>query len=617
MRHLRGSIGPESGPYAARPPSQRSFEPLANECPSRCGDRGRLRQDLAFGSPLVAIGGGAEGSTELSERQLRAIDLYSGVGGWSLGLRLAGIDVVASFERWGAANETNFKNNHHQAQTVDIRRLSYNDLPSDIDIVVGSPPCTQFSFSNRGGNGDLDDGLRDIEIFLSIVDHLRPKVWAMENVPRVAEIIASELEPGGRLERFSHLGFKPHVISMDEYGVPQRRRRCVAGNFDFELLKAYSAVLQRPTLGQVVKALASDPVSDPLFGITMPRADLVDHVAEEPLNVEEVRINRANKANHTVYNAMPFPDPLDRSVRTITATCTRVSRESIVIAAPDAPGTYRRLTVRERASLQGFPITFQFYGQNYGQKLRMVGNAVPPAFAYLLGHALRGTPVPALPPLESHAASLQGPEPVSRETRPDRPGARYPATRSFRFAIPSLQLKSGVRFELRNRIEKDGARWVVDFYFGTSKEIMTVPLDRKLQARFDSAFPEGWPSSVVKVLSDLSAYLTDADLQNMQRVWCHQGVGLTRPFMMLDEFDAMGRTLSRALTEHPRLAQSIIDQAIGLAFDGAASRPPGLAKLARNAATIAAGLLMGSSANAILDRGFELEGKTRPAVGPA
>ena len=70
---------------------------------------------------------------------MKAIDLYSGVGGWSLGLRLAGIDVVASYEKWGAANETNFKNNHHPAQTVDIRRLDPSDLPQGIDFVVGSP----------------------------------------------------------------------------------------------------------------------------------------------------------------------------------------------------------------------------------------------------------------------------------------------------------------------------------------------------------------------------------------------------------------------------------------------------------------------------------------------
>src|ERR1700741_3407116 len=89
----------------------------------------------------------------------RAIDLYSGVGGWSLGLRLAGIEVIASYDIWGEANETNFKNHGHLVQTVDIRRLDFGELPKSIDVVVGSPPCTQFSYSNRGGDGDIADGL--------------------------------------------------------------------------------------------------------------------------------------------------------------------------------------------------------------------------------------------------------------------------------------------------------------------------------------------------------------------------------------------------------------------------------------------------------------------------
>lgn len=49
---------------------------------------------------------GARGRLVDVRGALRAIDLYSGVGGWSLGMRLAGINVVASYERWGPANET-------------------------------------------------------------------------------------------------------------------------------------------------------------------------------------------------------------------------------------------------------------------------------------------------------------------------------------------------------------------------------------------------------------------------------------------------------------------------------------------------------------------------------
>src|SRR3546814_2625378 len=151
------------------------------------------------------------------------------------------------------------------------------------------------------------------------------------------------------------------------------------------LLVSYQANARPRLLGDVIRALKNDIVVDPIFGMAIPREDLIDHVEEDVLNSEEARINRSNKVTHTVYNATPFPDPLDRTVRTITATCTRVSRESIVIATGSERGEYRRLTLRERASLQGFPITFQFYGANYGQNPRMIGTAVPPPFASLIG----------------------------------------------------------------------------------------------------------------------------------------------------------------------------------------------------------------------------------------
>lgn len=159
-----------------------------------------------------------------SKRTLRAIDVYSGVGGWGLGLRMAGIEVVASYDKWPAANETNLKNNRHHAQTADVRRLVLSKLPKNIDIVVGSPPCIEFSYSNRGGNGNIDDGLEDIIKFLTIVSHVKPKAWAMENVPRVAHILEKELKPKGQLARFAKLGIRYHIVDMAEFGLPQRRR---------------------------------------------------------------------------------------------------------------------------------------------------------------------------------------------------------------------------------------------------------------------------------------------------------------------------------------------------------------------------------------------------------
>ena len=553
----------------------------------------------------------------MADKGLRAIDLYSGVGGWSLGLRLAGIEVVASYERWGAANETNFKNNKHPAQTVDIRGLSVGELPKDIDIVVGSPPCTQFSFSNRGGNGDLDDGLKDIVKFLEIVDAIRPSAWAMENVPRVASIIEEELKEGHRLHRFRHLGVKCHVINMADYGLPQRRKRCVAGNFDPKLLAAYAKGQKRRTLGHVLSALREETIRDPLYGATLPRADLKDHHPEPALNEEEVRVNRAAKVFHPVYNAMSFPDSPDRPVRTITATCTRVSRESIVVGPAGDCDEFRRLTIRERACLQGFPVWFQFYASSYGQKLKMVGNAIPPYFAYFVGAALRGLQPDELPSIENACAGLYGPQPDPPSTTPECAGTHYPKSRTFRFAIPSLRLKSGVRFELANAAAGE-VMWQVAFVFGTSKSIHRLALDESVLARMLKRLPPHVADELLEELSILDDFIAEADVPNMQTIWSHRGPGRTRPFMLLDELDAVGLTAQRLLSPQEPLCRILVAEEAAHQHADALEKVAGLNKLANNATVIAAGLIVGSLANVALARHsaaaatLELKERSRP-----
>jgi len=537
-----------------------------------------------------------------TRRKIRAIDLYSGVGGWSLGLRLAGIDVVASYERWGAANETNFKNNQHQAQTVDIRRLAFKELPKRIDVVVGSPPCTQFSYSNRGGSGDVDDGLRDIIKFLTIVDRVRPEFWAMENVPRVAGIIQDQLKKGGRLHKFSHLGIDVRVVDMADFGLPQRRRRCIAGNIDFDLLDTYRKFTSPMTLGQVIDALSSDPVKDPLYGISIRRGKLYDHALELPLNEEEVRINKSAKVSHPVYNSMAFPDPLNRTVRTITATCTRVSRESIVVPASPQTESVRRLTIRERASLQGFPITFQFYGASYSEKIRMIGNAIPPAFAYYVAQAIKGVQPSRVAPLHAKAKKIRQPLPPPIETATDRPGNRYPPTRNFRFAIPSLRLKSGVRFDLANSFRQAIATWEVSFWFGSSKAINSIQLNSQLYNRLVQELPPHVLRLLDAQFEELKAFIHDADLGNMQNLWSHRGPGVTRPFMLLDAISNAGERAKDVLLNHEAIARKLVSAAIAFEYGTKSEALLGTAKLFRNSALIAAGLLCGSLSNREIEK---------------
>lgn len=537
---------------------------------------------------------------------MKAIDLYSGVGGWSLGLKMAGIDVVASYEWWKPANTTNRKNNSHLTYEQDIRQLDPKTV-AGVEIVVGSPPCTQFSFANRGGQGDIEDGLKDIFKFFEVVDKVKPRYWAMENVPRVAAILDEEMRPGGRLARFAHLraDMQIKVVNMEEFGVPQKRARCIAGNLDFDLLLKYRAKLQPRTLGDVVSALAAKAPADPIYGARPLPHGLLDHDLEEPLDPEEERMNRDAKTHHPVYNNMPFPDPLDRPVRTITALCTRVSRESVVIPDSRKKGAYRRLTVRERASLQTFPIDFQFFGGSHAQKIKLIGNAVPPLMSFYIAQAMRGTTPGRLRSPELALKGIGLAAELPPETIPEVKKGVYSEDRRFRSALNGLRFKSGMRFELANEFdEQSGAvAWAVAFYFGNSKAIQELPLD---QGAVDMVLkaPGIAPvrTRVSAALANLEKALRSLDPGLMQKVWTRRAESAPHhPFEVADVIAQAGRDVSALLDDLGPLVP-LLGKVFKRQLDCDPEQVVGWGKVSMNANSVLAGLLVGATANRALDR---------------
>lgn len=406
-----------------------------------------------------------------------AIDLYSGIGGWTMGMKLSEIKNVASYEWWHEANKThnlNFGTNHRE---INIREIRVQDLSFDnkIDFVVGSPPCTQFSYANKGGNGDLQDGLVDIYKFLEVVEFLKPKYWAMENVPRVAGILEKELE-NGSLQCFKHLVKVIKVVDSAAYGVPQNRRRMIAGDFPLHLFESYKKNIAPVTLGKVIGALQSDPIIDPNYGYSIAKNEVTELENEVDLTAQEERINRDSKTFHPIYNKMSFPDKQDRPSRTITATCTRVSRESIIINSDTG---VRRLNVRERGVIQGFPITYQFYGKTLNSKFKMIGNAVPPILTYYIFQSMLETPAEEIKPPKSSNYYHEQPPFKGFKSNLGLPKRKYPSKRKFQFSVPNLRYGSGVRFELSNEPKRENIPWSFKFFYGNSKKIKQVQLDKK------------------------------------------------------------------------------------------------------------------------------------------
>jgi DNA (cytosine-5)-methyltransferase 1 len=479
---------------------------------------------------------------------VNCIDFYSGIGGWTLGMKLNGIEHIKSFEWNKDSNKTHNVNFGTNTEEIDIRKLDFKSLPEvgSIDFVVGSPPCTQFSYANKGGGGNIQDGLIDMYQFLCVVEYLKPKYWAMENVPRVKKILEKVLDEDSKFKRFKKLFNYLEVIDSSEFGVPQKRKRMIAGNFPHQLFEAYKNQTVDRTLGDVLNSLKKDIIIDPIYNYALPKKEVTDHIIEEPLNYEELRLNRESKEFHAVYNGMSFPEKLDRPSRTITSTCTRVSRESLVIK--NGVG-YRRLTVRERGMLMGFPITYQYYGKTYNSKLKMIGNAIPPIVTYYLFQSMLEIPVEKLT-LISDVKDYQHESPVEPipVTQPDKVKFKYRDVRSFRLAIPEYRFGSGVRFELSNKHIDDICEWSVKFFYGSSKKINQVIFTDKKYKEILKILKTQSINLDAEIL-EITNYSKSISSKKLQQKWIHKYQEYTHPYQVLDKISELGLILKKGLSD--------------------------------------------------------------------
>lgn len=169
------------------------------------------------------------------KRTLKAIDLFAGAGGFSLGLQMAGIDVVAAVEIDKWACETLAMNKatafpKMQIIEADICGLSGEYLLGKVglkigqlDMLVGGPPCQGFSYasSTRSPN---DPRSKLMWEFIRMVNEIQPRYFVIENVRGMLSFkdffrdVLECLEVCGYVVRFN-------LLDCASYGVPQRRHR--------------------------------------------------------------------------------------------------------------------------------------------------------------------------------------------------------------------------------------------------------------------------------------------------------------------------------------------------------------------------------------------------------
>jgi len=159
---------------------------------------------------------------------LKALDLFCGCGGSSLGILRAGFDLVAAVDSDEQALQTHVENiGRCEPVLHDLSDVDVSVLPEearDPVYVHGSPPCKGFSTAT--GKRDADDPRNSLVFsFIDWVEELRPTVVSMENVPGMTSITNSFMDEMVATYREAGYIAKWKILNAADYGVPQKRKR--------------------------------------------------------------------------------------------------------------------------------------------------------------------------------------------------------------------------------------------------------------------------------------------------------------------------------------------------------------------------------------------------------
>lgn len=427
-------------------------------------------------------------------KKLTVIDFFCGAGGFSEGFRQAGFNVIWAVDKWQPAVDTH-KENHPECETIcdDVIRisklpdLSFHSIVPDSEVIIGSPPCTFFSNSNRSGNGDKEKGKELIKAYLRIIARKKfkknsvLKYWILENVPKVKGYIkskysAKQLNLDGDFELIVKSECSQEY-NAKYYGVPSNRIRYFCGEFpepkrtiiDDKDLIPLKNILKK--LG-APKVKLHEPIEDPIYGISLPGEDVTDHhYIQELSEFEKASILRL-KQDKGYMGRMAVPENQEKPARTIMATMSFTSRECFVLGWNE--DKLRAPTIREVASLMSFPIDYRFYGASLGVKYKLVGNAVPPKMSFAFASAILQKEGIALPekyePLQySHKIDFKNLNLDEIQVKQER---RKRMTTRFKYHIPQFKFDT-YRVELTNHhseFEKLNFQWRAEIHYNQGKE---------------------------------------------------------------------------------------------------------------------------------------------------
>lgn len=361
----------------------------------------------------------------MTPRDIRVLDLFAGAGGFTAGFHAASsrFQSVAAVEMdlpAAAAYEATFGPGIVYAGAIQDW-LQRGDMPDDIDIVVGGPPCQGFSTLGKQRAEDERNALW--EQYAETLVRLQPKYFVVENVAAFAkstqyDAFVRATRPGGNLAGYA---FEHRILNAADFGAPQARKRTVVLGHRRDLeppsfpsvthaaRPAGTELQKHVTVGQALLGVPNVPDMDATFTsrrISYAGMSMKGHFSPRELHwnrqYQQISLDRF-AAIPAGGNRFDLPDHLKAHcwVKHVSGSGDvmgrlRIDKPSVTIRTefykPEKgryihPTANRAITHYEAALLQGFPPSHRFVGSKTDIG-RQIGNAVPIQLGSAIARAL-------------------------------------------------------------------------------------------------------------------------------------------------------------------------------------------------------------------------------------
>jgi len=358
--------------------------------------------------------------TDHSNIRVNTLSLFSGAGGLDIGFEDAGFSIIQAVESNETFAQTLAKNSgpsrrfpNLQVACKDIRNYSPTDL-SNIDFIIGSPPCQTFSAAARraaGVLGTTDERGTLFKQYVRMLEIVKPKGFLFENVSGLTS--AQNGVAWDNIQKaFADAGYQifPRILSCADYGVPQFRERVIIVG-----LQEGEYLFPRPTHGP------DSPGCQPFFTAGEAILDCTTNEVVHPFangKYGHLLKEIPPGLNYSYFTEkMGHPNP-------VFAWRSKFS-DFLYKADPDMPirtikarggkftGPFhwenRPFSISEIKRLQTLPDAYQLSGSHKDQ-MQQIGNSVPPQLARVLAlsilEQLFGYKLPFDLPKLSHSERL-------------------------------------------------------------------------------------------------------------------------------------------------------------------------------------------------------------------